>query len=160
VRHAVEECLAAQEVLMEIPSGNQTHKRVLIVEDNALNLKLLVDLVRKHGYETLCAKDGGEALKVAQDELPDLILMDDQLPEMSGYEVIRRLKGDEHTKTIPIIALFFGFKGWEQFALDAGCDACAQKPIKVTKTPPHFHFLEMIDSFLSKGNHQGDKHSA
>ena len=143
-------CLAAQQVLMEIRSGKQTHKRVLIVEDYHLNLKLFVDLVTQLGYETLCAKDGCEALKVAQDELPDLILMDDQLPDMSGVEVVRRLRDDEPTRSIPIIAVFEALNGWERAALDAGCDAYVSKPISAS------HFLEMIDSFLSKGDHQDD----
>ena len=127
---------------MGTPSGDRVHKRVLIVEDNDLNLKLFKGLVEQQGYETLFAKDGREAIKLSQGELPDLILMDDQLPEMSGLEVVRCLRDDERTKHIPIIAVF-GFYD-ERAALDAGCDAYVERPIKP------LNFVRMIGSFLSE----------
>src|SRR5215472_9894274 len=78
-------------------------KRVLIVEDNDLNMKLFYDLLEAHGYETLQTKDGMEALKLARQHHPDLILMDIQLPEVSGLEVTKWIKEDDDLKTIPII---------------------------------------------------------
>ena len=76
-------------------------KRVLIVEDNDLNMKLFHDLLEAHGYDTLQTKDGMEALKLARQHHPDLILMDIQLPVMDGYEVTRRIKADPSLSSIP-----------------------------------------------------------
>jgi two-component system cell cycle response regulator DivK len=123
---------------------------VLVVEDNDLNVKLFVTLIEQQGYESLFAKDGKEAIKVAKEALPDLILMDDQLPEISGLEVVRRLRAEEGTRRIPIIAVFGAFD--ERAALDAGCDAYVSKPIKVR------NFLGIIESFLSKCDHQDVQH--
>jgi two-component system cell cycle response regulator DivK len=136
---------------METPvkSYDPVHRRILIVEDNDFNQKSFKTLLEQHGYETLLTKTGQEAIMLAQDELPDLILMDDQLPDgMSGAEVVRRLRDDERTKRIPIIAVF-GFYD-ERTALDAGCDAYVAKPINPRNFP------RMIESFLSKREPQND----
>ena len=80
-------------------------KRILIVEDNKLDVRLLKDILERRGYETLQTGDGLEAINLAFATLPDLILMDIQLPELSGLEVTRRLKGDYRSKEIPFIAV-------------------------------------------------------
>ena len=118
-------------------------KKVLIVEDNELNMKLFRDLLEAHGYQTLESRDGIEALKVARDERPDLILMDIQLPEVSGLEVAKWIKEDESLKNIPIIAVTaFAMKGDEEKIREGGCEAYISKPISVVK------FLQTIDGYL------------
>src|SRR5947209_13659159 len=120
-------------------------KRILIVEDNTLDVTLLKDILQWRGYETLQAADGLEAIDLAFASLPDLILMDIQLPEISGLEVSRRLKGDDHSRRIPIVAVTAFAMGWhEREALDSGCDAYISKPISV------LGFLRTVESFLSR----------
>src|SRR3974377_149201 len=80
-------------------------KKVLIVEDNDLNMKLFNDLLEAHGYTTLQTKDGVEALRMAREHRPDLILMDIQLPEVSGLEVTKWLKEDDQLRQIPVVAV-------------------------------------------------------
>src|SRR5712692_208024 len=119
-------------------------KRILIVEDNKTDLRLLRDILVAHGYETLETDDGLEAISLASANLPDLILMDIQLPDVSGLEVTRRLKDDDRSKRIPIIAVTAHAMGWhEREALDSGCDAYLSKPITI------FGFLRTVESFLS-----------
>ena len=84
---------------------NARHNRILIVEDNPVSLTLLKQLLKAHGYEVLGTPEGLQALDLARDEQPDLILMDIRLPDISGLEVTRLLKQDVRTKTIPIIAV-------------------------------------------------------
>jgi two-component system cell cycle response regulator DivK len=118
-------------------------KKVLIVEDNELNMKLFRDLLEAHGYRTLESRDGVEALRLARDERPDLILMDIQLPEISGLEVAKWIKEDEELKTIPIIAVTaFAMKGDEQKIREGGCEAYLAKPISLTS------FLETVERHL------------
>ena len=110
-------------------------KTVLIVEDNELNMKLFHDL--------LDAKDGMEALDIAREHHPDLILMDIQLPEVSGLEVTKWLKEDESLKTIPVVAVTaFAMKGDEEVIRQGGCEAYISKPISVTG------FLETVRRFV------------
>ncbi|MEI6559470.1 MAG: response regulator [Rhodospirillaceae bacterium] len=124
--------------------GNSTGKCVLIVEDNELNMKLFHDLLEAHGYATLQTKDGMEALKLAREHRPDLILMDIQLPEVSGLEVTKWIKEDEELKTIPIIAVTaFAMKGDEEKIREGGCEDYLAKPISVTK------FLQAVQRFLN-----------
>jgi len=107
-------------------------KRILIVEDNDLNMKLFRDLLEAHGYATLQSKDGMAALKLARQHHPDLILMDIQLPDVSGLEVTKWIKGDDDLKTIPIIAVTaFVMKGDEEQIREGGCEAYIAKPISV-----------------------------
>ena len=80
-------------------------KRILIVEDNELNMKLLNDVLEAYGYEIIQARQGAAALPLAHQHRPDLILMDIQLPDMSGLEAVRRLRADEQTRAIPVIAV-------------------------------------------------------
>ena len=119
-------------------------KRVLIVEDNELNMKLFNDLLEAHGYFTLQTKDGVEALRMARAHRPDLILMDIQLPEVSGLEVTKWLKEDDELRSIPIIAVTaFAMKGDEQKIRDGGCEAYIAKPISVAS------FMSTVERFLS-----------
>src|SRR5437588_8543737 len=107
-------------------------KKVLIVEDNDLNMKLFNDLLEAHGYDTLQTKDGMDALRMARQHVPDLILMDIQLPEVSGLEVIKWLKEDDNLSAIPVIAVTaFAMKGDEEKISNGGCEAYIAKPIAV-----------------------------
>ena len=118
-------------------------KTVLIVEDNELNMKLFHDLLEAHGYSTLETKDGREALKLAREHRPDLILMDIQLPEVSGLEVTKWIKEDDALKSIPVIAVTaFAMKGDEEKIREGGCEAYLAKPISVA------HFLETVEKFI------------
>jgi two-component system cell cycle response regulator DivK len=120
-------------------------KRILIVEDNDLNMKLLQDLLEVHGYVTLQTKDGMEALKLARLHHPDLILMDIQLPDVSGLEVTKWIKGDDDLKTIPIIAVTaFVMKGDEEQIREGGCEAYIAKPISVV------NFLRTVRRLLNQ----------
>ena len=104
-------------------------KTVLIVEDNELNMKLFHDLLDAHGYNILQTKDGMEALDIAREHHPDLILMDIQLPRLSGIEVTRTLRSEPITADTPIIAITsFALSGDEQRAKEAGATAYMAKP--------------------------------
>jgi two-component system, cell cycle response regulator DivK len=120
-------------------------KTVLVVEDNELNMKLFNDLLEAHGYRVVQTRDGLSALELARKHMPDLILMDIQLPEVSGIEVTKWLKEDETLKRIPVIAVTaFAMKGDEQKIREGGCEAYISKPISVMS------FLQTIDKFLKK----------
>jgi two-component system, cell cycle response regulator DivK len=107
-------------------------KTILIVEDNELNMKLFHDLLDAHGYATLQTRNGREALSLARKHRPSLILMDIQLPEVSGLEVTRWLKDDAELRDIPIIAVTaFAMKGDEERIRSGGCEAYISKPISV-----------------------------
>jgi two-component system cell cycle response regulator DivK len=122
----------------------QAPKKVLIVEDNELNMKLFHDLIEACGHEILETRDGIEALKLARQHHPDLILMDIQLPEVSGLEVTRWLKEDDDLRSIPVIAVTaFAMKGDEEKIRSGGCEAYIAKPISVT------NFLDTIGRFLN-----------
>lgn len=118
-------------------------KTVLIVEDNELNMKLFNDLLEAHGYATLKTSHGIEAMELARAHKPDLILMDIQLPEVSGLEVTRWLKADEELKSIPVIAITaFAMKGDEERIREGGCEAYMSKPISVAK------FIATVKTYL------------
>jgi two-component system cell cycle response regulator DivK len=118
-------------------------KKVLIVEDNELNMKLFHDLLDAHGYETLQTRDGIEALEIARKNRPDLILMDIQLPEVSGLEVTKWIKEVDSLRSIPVVAVTaFAMKGDEEKIREGGCEAYISKPISVTQ------FLETVQRFL------------
>ena len=118
-------------------------KQVMIVEDNELNMKLFRDLIEASGYTTIQTRNGMEALDLARKYRPDLILMDIQLPQVSGLEVTQWLKDDDELKTIPVVAVTaFAMKGDEQKILQGGCEAYLSKPISVAK------FFETLDHFL------------
>src|SRR5213078_1581141 len=123
--------------------ARSTSKTVLIVEDNELNMKLFNDLLEAHGYFTLQTKDGVEALRMARQHRPDLILMDIQLPEISGLEVTKWLKEDDELSHIPVVAVTaFAMKGDEERIRDGGCEAYISKPISVG------YFLDTVRRFL------------
>ena len=107
-------------------------KLVLIVEDNDLNLKLFRDLLEAHGYATLHTRDGFQVLDLVRTNHPDLILMDIQLPEVSGIEITGWLKADPELKKIPVVAVTaFAMRGDEEKIRGAGCDDYLSKPIAV-----------------------------
>lgn len=117
-------------------------KTVLIVEDNELNMKLFNDLLEAHGYQTLKTADGVQAIELARLHRPNLILMDIQLPEVSGLDVTRWLKEDEDLKSIPVVAVTaFAMKGDEERIRQGGCEAYLSKPISVSK------FLETVRTY-------------
>ena len=110
--------------------------KILVVDDNATNLKLVSDVLAFEGHDILKAVDAEEAQLVLADTLPDLILMDIALPGMDGLTLTRKLKADERTRHIPIIALTaFAMKGDDQKAFGAGCDGYITKPIDTRKFP-------------------------
>ena len=118
-------------------------KKILIVEDNDLHMKLFNDLLQAHGYETLQTMDGRHVLKLARENRPDLILLDIQLPEISGLEVTKMLKADDDLKDIPIVAVTaFAMKGDEEQIRKGGCEGYIAKPISVPT------FLATIAKFL------------
>ena len=107
-------------------------KTILIVEDNELNMKLFHDLLEAHNYETLQTRDGNDALALAREHKPDLILMDIQLPGVSGLEVTRQIKADDELKSIPVVAVTaFAMKGDEDRIREGGCEAYIAKPIRI-----------------------------
>ncbi|MCA1952968.1 MAG: response regulator [Hyphomicrobiales bacterium] len=119
-------------------------KTVLIVEDNELNMKLFNDLLEAHGYETLKARTGLEGFDLARTRKPDLVLMDIQLPEVSGIDIIKLLKEDEELKGIPVIAITaFAMKGDEERIRESGCEGYLSKPISVSK------FIETVRGFVA-----------
>jgi two-component system, cell cycle response regulator DivK len=112
--------------------GTASSKVILIVEDNELNMKLFHDLLDAHGYTTLQTRNGREALQLARAHRPALILMDIQLPEVSGLEVTRWLKDDPDLQDIPVVAVTaFAMKGDEERIRSGGCEAYISKPISV-----------------------------
>jgi len=114
------------------PSEPSAPKTVLIVEDNELNLRLLSDILEYNGYTIFTTRLGEPALELARQHRPDLILMDIQLPDISGMEAARRLKDDDETRTIPIIAVTaFAMSGDEVQILASGCDAYLSKPFRI-----------------------------
>jgi two-component system, cell cycle response regulator DivK len=118
-------------------------KTVLIVEDNELNMKLFHDLLEAHGYATVGTRSGSEALDLARRHRPDLILMDIQLPEVSGLDVTKWLKADPILKAIPVVAVTaFAMKGDEERIREGGCEAYLSKPISVGR------FIDTIRHFL------------
>ncbi len=118
-------------------------KTVLIVEDNELNMKLFHDLLEANGINTLQTRDGLKVLELAREHRPDLVLMDIQLPEISGLDVTKQLKADDELKGIPVIAVTaFAMKGDEQKIREGGCEDYISKPISITG------FLAVIEKHL------------
>lgn len=124
-------------------TGGDHAKTVLIVEDNELNMKLFNDLLEAHGYRTVQTRNGMDALSLARVHRPDLILMDIQLPEVSGLDVTKWLKEDDELRHIPVIAVTaFAMKGDEERIREGGCEAYISKPISVGM------FLDTISQFI------------
>jgi two-component system cell cycle response regulator DivK len=119
-------------------------QKILVVEDNELNLRLFCDLLRVHGYEAEPVRDGREAVDRARAFAPDLIVMDIQMPHISGLELIDQLKADEELKAIPVMAVTaYAAKGDEERIRDAGAEGYVSKPISVMR------FIEAVRALLS-----------
>src|ERR1700751_3008867 len=121
-------------------------KTVMIVEDNELNMKLFHDLLEAYGYRTLGARHRFEVVDLARKRGPDLILMDIQLPDVSGLEVTKWLKEDPELQAIPVVAVTaFAMEGDEERIRESGCQAYLSKPISVP------HFSKTTRRFLGVG---------
>jgi two-component system, cell cycle response regulator DivK len=141
--------MAPPESSSPVPAANPAGGRrcVLIVEDNPLNMKLFGAMIASQGYDVLQATDGHEGLAMAQLHHPDLVVMDVQLPGMSGLEVAHALKADENTRDIQIIATTaYALSDDETKMRDSGCDAYMAKPIAITE------FLELIEQLMARSH--------
>ena len=119
--------------------------KILLVEDNEENRDMLARRLTRRGYEVVIALDGGQGVAMAQSEIPDLILMDMDLPVLNGWEATRHLKAAPATQAIPIIALTaHAMMGDREKAIDAGCDDYDTKPIEFSR------LIEKIEAFLGK----------
>jgi len=118
--------------------------KILLVEDNEMNRDMLTRRLQRKGYEVVIAADGKEALRKAQSQTPDLILMDIRLPVMDGWEAMRRIKTVPETQSIPIIALTaHAMAGDMEKCMDAGCDDYDTKPIDLPR------LLEKMQALLN-----------
>lgn len=126
--------------------SRSARKRILIVEDNALNMKLLHDVLEAFGYGLITTGQGTAALALAREHRPDLILMDLQLPDISGLDAVRQLKDNAETRAIPVVAVTaFAMVGDERKALTSGCDGYVSKPIVLGD------FLRLVERFIGAG---------
>jgi two-component system cell cycle response regulator DivK len=122
-----------------------TGNRILVVEDNERNLKLVRDVLQYAGYDVIAASSGEQGVALARERVPDLVLMDLQLPEMDGTEALRLLRDDPLTRGIPVVAVTaFAMKDDRERALDAGFDSYIEKPISVRALP------EQVRGFLDR----------
>jgi two-component system cell cycle response regulator DivK len=120
-------------------------QKILVVEDNELNLKLFCDLLRAHGYAAEPVRDGREAVERARAFRPDLIVMDIQMPHVSGLELIEQLKGDEELRRTPIMAVTaYAAKGDEERIREAGAEGYVSKPISVVR------FVEAVRALIDR----------
>jgi two-component system cell cycle response regulator DivK len=119
-------------------------QKILVVEDNELNLKLFCDLLRAHGYQAEPVRDGREAVDRARAFAPDLVVMDIQMPYVSGLELIEQLKGDPELSRMPIMAVTaYAAKGDEERIREAGAEGYVSKPISVLR------FVEAVRALLA-----------
>ena len=124
--------------------GASLRQKILVVEDNALNLKLFCDLLRAHDYVAEAVSDGREAVARAIEVEPDLIIMDIQLPYVSGLELIGQIKADDRLKAVPVMAVTaYAGKGDEERIREAGAEAYVSKPISVMR------FVEEVRALLA-----------
>ena len=124
--------------------------RILVVEDNERNLKLVRDVLQYAGYDVIAASSGEQGVALARERMPDLVLMDLQLPEMDGAEALRILRDDPLTRAIPVVAVTaFAMKDDRERALDAGFDSYIEKPISVRALP------EQVRGFLDRKEQPG-----
>ena len=131
--------------ILSVSGDTPARPTILVVEDNALNLKLLHDLLEYSGYTILATSLGEAAIELARQHKPDLILLDIQLPDMSGMEAAQRLKADEQTRAIPIIAVTaFAMAGDQAKILASGCDFYIAKPFNVTE------LLQLVERYTSR----------
>jgi two-component system, cell cycle response regulator DivK len=118
-------------------------KKIFIVEDNELNRKLFCDLLASQGYLVYHTDDGHRAAEYIAQVLPDLVLMDIQLPGVSGLDITRTIKANPQTATVPVIAVTaFAMKGDEEKIMAGGCSAYIAKPINI------HHFLAVVQQFV------------
>ncbi len=130
-------------------------KRVLVIEDNELNMKLVAALLSISHFQVLKAPNAETGLQMARGEIPDLILMDIQLPGMDGLTATRFIRNDETLKHIPVIALTsYAMQGDEEKAIAAGCTGYIPKPIDTRK------FIDFVEGFLRGGPVEGSTESA
>ncbi len=124
-------------------------KKVLIVEDNELNMKLFHDLLEAHDIDTVQTREGKRAYEMALEHRPDLIIMDIQLPEISGLDITKQLKQDDTLKSIPVVAVTaFAMKGDEQKIREGGCEDYISKPISVSR------FIEVVKKYLDNNQQE------
>ena len=127
-------------------------QKILVVEDNELNLKLFCDLLRAHGFEAEPVRDGREALDRARAFVPDLVVMDIQMPHVSGLELIEQMKADSDLKAMPIMAVTaYAAKGDEERIRDAGAEGYVSKPISVIR------FVEAVQRLLAASESRRQK---
>jgi two-component system, cell cycle response regulator DivK len=120
-------------------------QKVLVVEDNELNMKLFRDLLDAFGYETVECRDGSKVIDLAREVSPALIIMDIQLPEVSGLDITRWVKDDPQLSHIPVLAVTaFAMRADEQRVMEAGCEAYLSKPIQISS------FMRAVDRLAGK----------
>lgn len=121
-------------------------KSVLVVEDNELNMRLFCDLLESFGYKTFQCRDGARAVEIARKEMPDLIIMDIQLPEVSGLDITRWIKDDDSLRHIPVLAVTaFAMRDDEQRVRKAGCEGYLSKPIQIAS------FMRAVEDLMPQG---------
>ncbi len=126
--------------------SNPPEKSVLVVEDNELNMRLFCDLLDAFGYRTFHCRDGAQAMEIARRERPDLIIMDIQLPEVSGLDITRWIKDDEELRSIPVLAVTaFAMRSDEQRVREAGCEGYLSKPIQIAS------FQRAVEKLMPQG---------
>jgi len=124
--------------------ANEPRKSVLVVEDNELNMRLFCDLLDAFGYDTFTSRDGARAVEIARAEKPDLIIMDIQLPEVSGLDITRWIKDDKEIAHIPVLAVTaFAMRADEQRVRAAGCEGYLSKPIQMSS------FMRAVDELVN-----------
>lgn len=122
-------------------------KRIFVVEDNALNLRLFCDLLAAHGHDTCAVRDGREAFATALDYRPDLIITDIQLPHVSGVDLIRQFRGEPLLASVPIMAVTaYAGPGDEERIRAAGANIYVSKPISVVK------FMAVVNQLFGEGD--------
>lgn len=121
-------------------------RSVLVVEDNELNMRLFCDLLDSFGYRTFQCRDGAKAIEIARAEQPDLIIMDIQLPQVSGLDITRWIKDDPKLRHIPVLAVTaFAMRDDEQRVREAGCEGYLSKPIQMAA------FIRAVENLLMEG---------
>jgi two-component system cell cycle response regulator DivK len=118
-------------------------KKILVVDDEPLNMKLFALTLNKRGYDVLQASNGFHAFVIANDELPDLIVMDVRMPNLNGLQVTRSLKDNNHTQKIPVL-IATAFLIDEEELRESGCDAYIAKPFATTK------FVDAVNALLNE----------
>ena len=126
--------------------ATDAQKSILVVEDNELNMRLFCDLLDAFGYKTYQSRDGVDTLDIAREKKPDLIVMDIQLPEVSGLDITRWIKDDKELAGIPVLAVTaFAMRADEERVREAGCEGYMSKPIQIAS------FQRAVDDLVSKG---------